>query len=160
SASYNMPWTPPGVDNLKLRLASGMAGNRGPGKFKYTFLTQGPENGIVGLRPPATAGPPPGKPGGAAETGGGVGQGVLHGRAQADVSIYSKKTTGLVLTAAPAPSSGFTTQIVNGGSLTNKGVEMGLNLLAVQTSNFTWQSHTTFSHNRGLVTSLPVPAFF
>ena len=30
----------------------------------------------------------------------------------------------------------------------------------MQNSFLTWQSHTTFSHNRGLVTSLPVPAFY
>jgi hypothetical protein len=30
----------------------------------------------------------------------------------------------------------------------------------MQNSLLTWQSHTTFSHNKGLVTSLPVPAFY
>jgi hypothetical protein len=64
------------------------------------------------------------------------------------------------LTAAPAPSTGFTTQIVNGGSLTNKGAEIGLGLVPVQTRRVTWESHTTYARNRGMVTSLPVPAFY
>ena len=36
-------------------------------------------------------------------------------------TFYKKTTIGLVLQASPPPSSGFTTQIINGGSLTNSG---------------------------------------
>jgi TonB-linked SusC/RagA family outer membrane protein len=160
SASYNMPFTPPGVDNLKLRLASGRAGNRVPVNFKYTFLTQVPENGIVGLRPSTTVGLPTVQPEVTSETEGGFDMQAFKGRAQFEFTAYKKKTNGLVLSAAEPPSSGFTTQIINGGSLTNSGVELGLNVLPIQSKLLTWQSSTTFSHNRGLVTSLPVPAFY
>jgi TonB-dependent starch-binding outer membrane protein SusC len=160
SASYNVPFTPRGVDNFKLRVATGRAGNRVPVNFKYTFLTQVPENGIVGLRPSATVGLANVEPEVTGETEGGFDAQFLKGRAQLDFTAYKKKTTGLVLQAAPPPSSGFTTQIVNGGSLTNTGIEVGLNLLPLDSKLLTWQSRTTFSHNRGLVTSLPVPAFY
>ena len=95
-----------------------------------------------------------------AETEGGADIELLHGRAQAEVTFYKKTTNDLVLQSAPPPSSGFTTKIINGGELTNSGQEIGLNILAMQNSLLTWQSHTTFSHNKGLVTSLPVPAFY
>ncbi len=72
---------------------------------------------------------------------------------------YQKRTTGLVLSAGLAPSTGFTSQIINGGSLINVGTEVGLNLIPIQSRMFTWTSNTTFSRNRGEVTSLPVPAF-
>jgi len=160
SASYNLPFTPFGVENLKLRIASGKAGNRVPVNFKYTFLTQLPEAGIIGLRPSTTVGLPNVQPEVTSETEGGVDMQMLHGRAQTEFTIYHKQTTGLVLTSAPPPSSGFTTKIVNGGEITNNGVEAGLNLLVLQTHSLAWQSHTTFSHNRGLVKSLPVPAFY
>ena len=158
--SYNVPFTPRGIDNIKFRIANGQAGNRVPVNFKYTFLAQLPENGLVGLIPSSTVGLPTVRPEVTTETEGGVDMQMLHGRAQAELTVYHKKTSGLVLTAAPPPSTGFTAQIINGGSLTNSGVEAGLNILPIQTSRFTWQSHTTFSHNRGLVTSLPVPAFY
>jgi TonB-linked SusC/RagA family outer membrane protein len=160
SASYNVPFTPAGIDNLKLRIASGKAGNRVPVNFKYTFLTQVPEDGIVGIRPSTTIGLPTVRPEVTNETEGGFDLQFLHGRGQGEFTLYNKKTTGLVLTAAPAPSTGFTTSIVNGGSLTNKGAEVGLGLIPVQSHLFTWESHTTYSRNRGMVTSLPVPAFY
>jgi hypothetical protein len=65
-----------------------------------------------------------------------------------------------VLASGLAPSTGFATANINGGRLRNDGVEIGLNLLPVQTNRITWQSHTTFSRNRGMVVSLPVPAFY
>ncbi len=138
----------------------GQAGNRVPNNFKYTFLTQALENGIVGLRPSTTVGLSGVTPEHTAETEGGADIEFLHGRAQAEVTFYKKTTNDLVLQSAPPPSSGFTTKIINGGELTNSGQEIGLSILAMQNSLLTWQSHTTFSHNKGLVTSLPVPAFY
>ena len=160
SASYNLPFAPTGVDNIKLRLATGQAGNRVPVNYKYTFLSQVPENGIVGLRPSATIGLSNVKPEVTNETEGGMDVQFLRGRGQAEFTLYDKRTSGLVLQASPAPSTGFSTQVINGGSLSNKGAEVGLGLIPVQARNFTWESHTTYARNRGMVTSLPVPAFY
>jgi len=160
AASYNVPFAPAGIDNIKLRIANGKAGNRVPVNFKYTFLTQLLENGVVGIRPSTTLGLPTVRPEVTNETEGGFDIQFLRGRGQGEFTLYDKKTSGLVLTAAPAPSTGFTTQIVNGGSLTNKGAEIGLGLVPVQTRRITWESHTTYARNRGMVTSLPVPAFY
>jgi hypothetical protein len=44
--------------------------------------------------------------------------------------------------------------------MTNSGQEIGFNILPINNNLLSWQSHTTFSHNRGLITSLPVPAFY
>jgi TonB-linked SusC/RagA family outer membrane protein len=160
SASYNVPFSAMGFDNLKLRLATGKAGNRVPVNFKYTFLTQLPENGIVGIRPSATLGLASVQPEVTNETEGGFDVQFLHGRGSGEFTLYDKRTSGLVLQAAPAPSTGFTTQIINGGSLTNKGAEIGVGIIPIQTHMFTWESHTTYARNRGMVTSLPVPAFY
>ena len=160
SASYNLPFLPHGIDNLKFRVAYGKAGNRVPVNFKYTFLQQLPENGIVGIRPSATVGLPTVQPEVTAETEGGFDAQFLGGRAQAEFTVYHKRTNGLVLAAARAGSSGFTAQIINGGSLVNNGTEMGLTLLPIRSQVFTWQSRTTYARNRGLVTSLPFPAFY
>ena len=160
SASYNVPFSAFGIDNLKLRLANGKAGNRVPVNFKYTFLTQVNDNGIVGIRPSATLGLANVQPEVTNETEGGFDLQFLHGRGTGEFTLYDKKTSGLVLQAAPAPSTGFTTQIINGGSLTNKGAEIGLGIIPVQEHWLTWESHTTYARNRGMVTSLPVPAFY
>lgn len=160
SASYNVPMLPSHVDNFKLRVAVGTAGNRVPSAFKYTFLTQLPENGIVGLRPSTQVGLGSVYPEITTEREGGFDASFLGGRAGTDFTVYRKTTRDLVLASGLAPTTGFATRIINGGTLRNDGVEIGLNLLPIQTKSASWQSRTTFSRNRGLITSLPVPAFY
>ena len=132
-----------------------------PVNFKYTFLTQLPEDGIVGIRPSTTIGLANVAARGDERDGRRLRRSSSCTAAvQAEFTLYDKKTSGLVLQAAPAPSTGFTTQIINGGSLTNKGAEIGLGIIPIQTHMLTWESHTTYARNRGMVTSLPVPAFY
>ncbi|MDQ2890175.1 MAG: SusC/RagA family TonB-linked outer membrane protein, partial [Gemmatimonadota bacterium] len=64
-----------------------------------------------------------------------------------------------VLTAGLASSTGFSTKVINGGSMQNVGTEIGLNMIPIQTGAFSWTSNTTFSRNKNKVLSLPVPAF-
>ncbi|HEY0776634.1 MAG TPA: SusC/RagA family TonB-linked outer membrane protein [Gemmatirosa sp.] len=158
SASYRLPFVPRFTDDLKLRLAYGKAGNRVPTNFGYTFLTQVGE-GSNGLRASNTIGLATVFPENTSELEGGLDAAFLHGRASLEVTRYQKKTTDLVLTAGLAPSTGFATQVINGGSLTNVGTELGLNLIPVQGRAFTWTSNVTYARNRGEITSLPVPAF-
>ncbi len=159
SASYRLPWLPPKTDNLKLRLAYGKAGNRVPANYKYTYLQSLLEEGINGLRPSTTVGLSTVRPEQTTEIEGGLDATFFGGRAGLEVTQYHKKTTGLVLARGLAPSTGFTTQIINGGSLQNIGTEVGLNLIPIQSGSFSWTSNTTFSRNKGKVLSLPVPAF-
>ena len=43
----------------------------------------------------------------------------FHGRAALEATAFQKNVNDLILTAAVAPSSGFTTQYINGGQLKN-----------------------------------------
>ncbi|MFL5608999.1 MAG: SusC/RagA family TonB-linked outer membrane protein [Gemmatimonadaceae bacterium] len=160
SASYNVPMLPRGVDNFKVRLAVGTAGNRVPSGFKYTTLTNLLENGIVGLRPSTTVGLSTVYPEITTETEGGFDAQFLGGRAGTEVTVYHKVTRDLVLASGLAPSTGFSVANINGGKLQNDGLEIGLNLLPIENDRLTWQSRTAFSRNRGKVLSLPVPAFY
>lgn len=159
SVSYKLPWLPPKTDNIKLRVAYGKAGNRVPVDYKYTYLTSVLEDGNKGLLQSAQIGLPTVKPEQTTEIEGGFDATLFGGRAGVEVTQYKKKTTGLVLTAGLAASTGYTTQVINGGSLQNVGTEIGVNLVPLQFHNFTWTSNTTFSRNRNRVLSLPVPAF-
>ncbi len=159
SISYKLPWLPPKTDNLKLRLAWGKAGNRVPVDYKYTYLSSLLENGIYGLVPSATIGLPTVKPEQTTELEGGFDATMFGGRAGLEVTEYKKTTTGLVLSSGLAPSTGFSSLIINGGKMTNTGTEVGLNLIPIQTGIFSWTSNTTFSRNKNLVVQLPVPAF-
>ena len=51
-------------------------------------------------------------------------------------------------------SSGFTSKWVNAGDLRNRGVELGMNAVPVQTKNVTWNTSVNFWLNRSKVTRL------
>ena len=51
-------------------------------------------------------------------------------------------------------SSGFTTEVVNGGELENRGVELGLNAIVMQKDDFSWNASLKWWKNKSEVTSL------
>jgi TonB-linked SusC/RagA family outer membrane protein len=160
SASYNLPYLPSHADNLKLRIAYGKAGNLPPYGFKYTALVVSTNDNMLGGRPSLTLGLPTIHPETSTELEGGFDLAFLNSRAQLSVTQYRKKVTDLILSAALAPTTGFSTKIIqSGNALVNNGTEIGLNLNVIQRAGFDWISNTTYSRNRGKVTALAVPAF-
>jgi len=75
-------------------------------------------------------------------------------RIAVDFTWYKKTTTDLISPVSVPSSSGFTTLNTNIGEMINKGVEIGLTLVPVQTENFKWNSFTTFTKNKNEVTKL------
>lgn len=159
SASYRLPFLPPATDNIKLRLAYGRAGNKPNFNNKFTFLTTLNEEQFVGLRPSTLNGLSTIKPEQTTELEGGVDAQFFNGRAALDFTQYRKQSDDLILTAALAPSTGFTAQVINGGQLVNHGTEIGLTMVPIQRSRFDWVSRTTYASNKGKITRLPVPKF-
>ncbi len=159
AASFNMPWRPRGVDNLKLRAAYGRAGNKPQFGQAFTPLVVTVENNILGTRPALGAGRIDIKPERSSEAEAGLDATLFGGRASFEFTGYRKGIDDLILTATRAPSTGFTTEVVQGGSLINRGYEMAFNMTPVQRGAVNWISRTTFSHNHAIVTQLPVPAF-
>ena len=47
----------------------------------------------------------------------------------------------------------------NGGSINNKGIELGLNVTAVSHTNFSWNTSINLAHNKNLITKLTNPLF-
>jgi TonB-linked SusC/RagA family outer membrane protein len=62
----------------------------------------------------------------------------INNRIGLDVAYYNKVTTDLIVEADIASSSGYLRQTTNLGQITNTGVELKLDLIPVQTSNFSW----------------------
>ena len=71
-----------------------------------------------------------------------------------DFSWYKKITTDLISPVSVPTSSGFTTFNTNIGEIQNTGIEIGLNLVPLQTQNFKWDFFTTFTRNENEVTEL------
>ncbi len=55
------------------------------------------------------------------------------------------------------PASGFSSKWVNAGDLRNRGVELGMNAVPVQSRNVTWNTSVNFWLNRSKVTRLIIP---
>ncbi|GAB3572099.1 TonB-dependent receptor [Spirosoma luteolum] len=78
----------------------------------------------------------------------------LNNRIQLSVDAYYNKGKDLLLAVAIPPTSGYSSQIRNLGSTTNKGLEFQLSAYLVQKKDFTWNSSLNLSTNRNTVTSL------
>lgn len=76
-------------------------------------------------------------------------------RVSVDFSYYQNKSTDLILPAPIAPSTGFSTEVINTGEVQNKGVELSLRVTPVKTSTgFTWELFGTYTKNKNEVVSL------
>ncbi len=71
-----------------------------------------------------------------------------------DFTTYNKKTTNLITPIAVPSSSGYQQYNTNAGSIENKGIELGLTLVPVKTTNFKWTLYTMFSKNKNKVLEL------
>jgi TonB-linked SusC/RagA family outer membrane protein len=158
SGSYRVPVPTARIDELKLRLAYGKAGNQ-PTAGKFTFLTNLIDEGVTGFRASTALGFPGIKPETATELEGGLDLTFFSGRAVITATQFRKQIDDLILTAAVAPSTGFATQAINGGQIVNHGTELTLEMTPIRTDRLSWVSGTTYSSAKGKVTRLPVPGF-
>jgi TonB-linked SusC/RagA family outer membrane protein len=159
AASYRVPTLPSSINDFKLRVAYGKAGNQPPFGVKYTTLPYSTYSGQAGARVSLTVGAADIKPETTTELEGGFDITALNGRVAADFTMFRKTVDDLILQANVAPSTGFSSRFANAGQLRNTGTEIGLNITPIQTASLSWLSRTTFARVRGIITRLDVPAF-
>lgn len=85
--------------------------------------------------------------------------GFLDNRFVLDFTYYIKEVDDLLLRSQLPTSTGFTAQVINGGTLENRGFEIGLNAVVVEAGEFSWNSTLNFWKNNSEITRLDVPAF-
>jgi outer membrane receptor protein involved in Fe transport len=157
---HKMPaWHFNQVSQLKLRAAYGQSGNFAPFGAIYTPLVPAIFNGTTGSLINLIRGNEKLSPEKQSELELGLDVGVLKNRVGLEFSYYTKKVEKLLLPVNVPTSSGFSQQWLNVGSIENKGVEIGLNVIPIQTQNITWTSQINFWKNTAKVTKLDVPAF-
>ncbi|WP_207514485.1 SusC/RagA family TonB-linked outer membrane protein [Longitalea luteola] len=84
----------------------------------------------------------------------------LNGKLSGTIEVYDKKTTGMIYSYDVDPilvPVGFI--VANGGSMSNKGIELSLSATPVRSSAFTWTTSVNLAHNRNEITSLTNPLF-
>ncbi|MEM6316675.1 MAG: SusC/RagA family TonB-linked outer membrane protein [Bacteroidota bacterium] len=82
---------------------------------------------------------------------------MFAGRLHADFAYYDRKTTDGILSAAISPTSGFGSKTVNVGEITNRGVELLVEVQPVRKDNFRWNLGLNFGYNDNEVVSLLTP---
>ncbi|MEX2233055.1 MAG: TonB-dependent receptor [Cyclobacteriaceae bacterium] len=88
----------------------------------------------------------------------GVELGLFNNRLQIEADYYYRLTTDMLLDAPVPQSSGYATIRRNVGSMENRGVELSLTSVNVQTANVTWNTSFNISMNKNKVLSLATPS--
>jgi TonB-dependent starch-binding outer membrane protein SusC len=146
---------------IKLRAAYGETGNQPLFGQKFTNLTTPQLGGQQGVAVSTIAGFSDVEPERLKEIEGGIDGSAINGRLFWELTVFDRNTTNLLLQRVPAPSSGFTTQIFNGGKLNNRGVEAMLGFTPIMTPDVRWLSRATFTRYTSEVKDLAgLPAFF
>lgn len=148
------------VDEVKLRAAYGESGNQPLFGQKFTPLTA-TQNiaGLPALVTQGTVGATDLRPERQREVEAGADATMFDRRATLEFTLYQKNVTDLLLQRTLAPSSGFATEIFNGGELRTRGLELGIGVIPVQTEGAEWVSRVNFFRTRSKILELPVPAF-
>jgi TonB-dependent starch-binding outer membrane protein SusC len=148
-------WFSGPLSSLRLRGAYGETGGQPPGAYiRFNNFVNTSFASRPGLVASTTIGNPDLKPERQREYEFGFDLGLFSDRAQVEATYYDKRTTDLVLSVPVAPSTGAAQQFQNIGELTNKGVELTLNMVNVDQSRFKWRSRVTWAANRNEITKL------
>ena len=78
----------------------------------------------------------------------------FNNRLGLDVTYYKSTTTDLIIPVTLNPSAGYDTKLLNVGEMTNRGMEMMLNVVPIRNEHFSWNIFLNYSFNRNKVVSL------
>lgn len=152
-------WKFNAINNLKLRVAYGQAGRFATFGSKYTGFGSVIIDGQAGSLINTQQGNFNVEPEKQTEIETGFDLGIVNNRVMFEFTYYKKNVTDLLLSALIPTSTGYSSKIINGAELENKGIEMGLNVLALDKPDLQWHSSVNFWFNRSKITELRVPAF-
>ncbi|MET0573326.1 MAG: SusC/RagA family TonB-linked outer membrane protein [Pedobacter agri] len=144
------------LDYLKLRGGISKVGNVNVDTYalRSTFGSQTGYNYGTGYTPSASIVSPDLKP----EITNGYEFGadfrLFNGRIYGDVTYYKTRSTGQAINAQIAPTSGFTTYLLNAGELTNAGLESTLHVVAYNKGNWKLEVGGNYTHNENKLLSL------
>lgn len=146
------------LSNLKLRLSYGLTGNSEIGSYLSNANLQ-PGNYVFDGRLAAgtvisTLPNPDLQWEKTAQFNAGLDIGFLNNRVNLEMDVYQKDTRDLLL-ASPVPTtSGYSTLMRNVGSMRNRGLELGLNTVNIDTEDFSWSTSLNVSYLKNEITGL------
>ena len=156
------------ISNLKLRGSYGITGNQnGINNYASRGLWTGsasyPNNPTGGDQPgtqPLQLANPNLKWESTAQADIGVELGLLKGRIELTADLYSKHTKNALLNLPVPSATGFTTQLANAAEISNKGYEIGITTINLETKDLKWTTNFNISGNVNKILRLATPITF
>ena len=148
------------IDLLKVRASYGLTGNQGisPYSTLATFATTARTTVLNGVSVAGVTQGTLANPNLKWETTAQYDLGIeidfFKRRLSAEIDFYYKKTEDLLLAAEVPNITGFTTTIQNVGSLENRGVDVSLNGVIINSKDFEWNASLNISTFRNKVLNL------
>lgn len=151
------------VNNLKLRVGYGLTGNQegfSPYWSKEVYYpvssTLSPDTGLpVVVFTGSRNANPDLKWETNKELNVGVDFGIMNNLIQGSVEYYDKKTTDLIAEySVSVPPYKYNKILANAGQITNKGIEVNIQVNAINKTNLTWKTSAVFSHNNQTIDRL------
>ncbi len=152
----------------KLRVAYGKTGNDADPYYTSTSYVQGyssgyyigsyttfPMNGTNSFMASSTMGSTSLKPEMTTEFEIGANLQFFRGRFGVDFAYYNRRTSDQIFTLPAEPATGYSYVVTNFGEVENKGVELLVNFVPVQTRDWRWELSFNFAKNKNKVLSLP-----
>ena len=84
----------------------------------------------------------------------GIELGFFDNRVRLDFGLYNTNSINQILGLDVSPATGFSSKLVNGGTINNKGLETMLSVTPIKTADFTWDIDVNYSRNKSEVKSL------
>jgi len=151
------------IDNLKLRVSYGVTGNQGSAPYQtlgalssnyYNFGTstagQSAAYVVNQLANPNLTWQRTN------EFNMGLDFGILRDRITGTVDVYNQNTSNIIVNNILPASNGATSQISNLGATNDKGLEISISSINIQSKNgFAWSTDFNIAFDRNKVTSLP-----
>lgn len=143
---------PSQISFAKLRLSAAQVGNdTDPYKTsKYYGQSDFPASGSV----PTTLHNTSFKPEITTSYEAGLEYNMFNGRLGMDLTVYNNLTKNQILDVPLDPTTGYSRAVLNSGAVRNRGVELMLNGMPVNNTNFKWNTTLTWAKNNNKVLEL------
>jgi len=89
----------------------------------------------------------------------GIDAALFRGRVALEATHYERVIKDLLVSFPLPPSSGLSSQTINGGQISTRGFEASATIVPISTRDVEWTFRTTFQANAQYVDKLLVPAF-
>jgi TonB-linked SusC/RagA family outer membrane protein len=124
------------------------------GTYTYQWPVGSYINGAVGLGNSWSRGNPFLKPERTRSTEVGLELRFLQNRLKFDFAYYTNNSFDMIVSPRTAQSTGYIFCATNAGNIYNKGIEISLSGIPIQTPDFTWETGINVAGNRGKVGDL------